>query len=99
MSAQGVAIATQSTQPERGHAMGKTKVRTTFTPATVNEVEKAELIDLSRGGLLFSHETTDDTRELGLKSPERWRDGKVETVESGVITDVVVDDDESEGKE
>lgn len=54
--------------------MGKTKVRTTFTPAIVNEVEKAELIDLSRGGLLHSHETTKDTESLELESKHEWRD-------------------------
>ena len=57
-------------------APGTTKVRTTLSPHVVLEVGPAELLDLERQGLIHSRE--------GGKG---WRDGKAETVESGVITD------------
>jgi len=44
------------TQPERGRAVGLTKVRTTFTPGEVIEVDERELLDLKRQGLIHSLE-------------------------------------------
>lgn len=63
-----------NTQPERGHAVATTKVRTTFTPGTVTKVESAELLDLSRLGLLFSHEDSKDAQSLELKPKHKWVD-------------------------
>jgi len=42
------------TQPERGRAVGLTKVRTTFEPGKVIEVDERELLDLERQGLVYS---------------------------------------------
>ena len=39
---------------ERNDAVGKTKVRTTITPGEVLNVDDAELLDLTRQGLLLS---------------------------------------------
>lgn len=84
-----------STSKERGRILG-TKIRTTIEPGKVLEVGDAELVDLHRQHLLHSHESNDSTKGLGLKSASKWRDGKVEVVESGVITDPPVEDDEDE---
>lgn len=89
MSARSVASTTSarpsSTSKERGRALA-TKVRTTIEPGKVLEVDDAELVDLHRLGLLYSFDKNDSTdRIVGAKSPNRWRDGKVEDVESGVV--------------
>lgn len=65
------------TQPERGHAVAdKTKVRTTFTPGEVIEIDSVELLDLERQGLIHSREGDDD-----------WHDDDLVEIDSGVITD------------
>jgi len=79
-----------------------TKVRTTFNPDTVLEVGDAELIDLKRQGLIYSHEPLTDDRykalPLGkLASPERWKDGKAETVDPGQLTAPEVADTDKKG--
>lgn len=83
-------------------ANNTTKVRTTFTPDTVLEVGDAELIDLKRQGLIYSHEPLSDDRYKALplnelKSPERWKDGKAETVEPGQLAAPEVANDEQKG--
>ncbi len=73
------------TSKERGRALS-TKVRTTFEPEKVLEVDDAELVDLSRQKVLHSFERNDSTDALGIgKSPNRWRDGKPEETEGGVL--------------
>lgn len=47
------------TQPERGRAVALSKVRTTFTPGEVIEVDERELLDLERQGLIYSGELAD----------------------------------------
>lgn len=65
------------TQPERGQAVAdKTKVRSTFTPGEVIEVDERELLDLERQGFIHSREGDDD-----------WRDAEPIDIDSGVITD------------
>lgn len=89
---------------ERTHTMANTtKVRTTFTPDTVLEVGDAELIDLKRQGLLHSHEPLTDDRykallgEGNIKSPERWKDGKAESVDPGQLAAPEVATDDKKG--
>lgn len=102
MSARSRAKATTtrppSTSKERGRVLG-TKIRTTIEPGKVLEVGDAELVDLHRQHLLHSHEGNENTKALGLgKSLNKWHTGKAEVIESGVITDPQVeDDDEDEG--
>lgn len=52
-----------------------TKLRTTFTPGVVLEVEASELLDLERGGLIYSREGDDN-----------WEDGEAEDITSGELT-------------
>lgn len=74
-----------------------TKARTTIEPGKVLEVDDAELVDLHRQHLLHSFERNDTTNALGLgKSPNRWRGGDVEVVDSGVITDSNGGDDDED---
>lgn len=56
--------------------MAETKVRTSINPGEVIEVSDAELLDLSRQGLIHSRE-----------GDESWQDAEPIEVESGVITD------------
>lgn len=63
-------------KPRASAGNGLTKVRTKFTPAVVIEVGSAELLDLECQGLI-------DSRE----GDKGWRDGDVEAIESGIITD------------
>lgn len=56
--------------------MAETKVRTSINPGEVIEVSDAELLDLSRQGLIHSRE-----------GDESWQDAEPEQVDSGVITD------------
>lgn len=98
MSAQPAAKTTTnrppSTSKERGRVLG-TKIRTTIEPGKVLEVDGAELLDLHRQGLLHSFERGESTDAIGAgKSPNRWRDGTVTEVESGVITDAADDDED-----
>lgn len=77
-----------STEPEQENAVSKkstTSVRTANRPFEAIEVGAAEFLDLTRQGLVYSHEDVE-----GLKSPNKWvaptTSEKVETT-SGVITD------------
>lgn len=45
--------------------MAKTKVRTTIEPAVVLEVDDAELLDLTRQGLIQSIEDETDDKKKG----------------------------------
>lgn len=56
--------------------MAETKVRTSINPGEVIEVSDAELLDLSRQGLIHSRE-----------GDESWQDAEPVEVDSGVITD------------
>jgi hypothetical protein len=52
----------------------KTKVRVTIEPGVVREVDRAELLDLHRQGLLYSFERSEVTDDIvGTKSPNRWQ--------------------------
>lgn len=98
MSAQPVAKTTTSRPPstskERGRILA-TKIRTTIEPGKVLEVDGAELLDLHRQGLLHSFERGESTDAIGAgKSPNRWRDGDVVDVPSGVITDAPTEEPE-----
>lgn len=74
-----------------------TKVRTTIEPGKVLEVDDAELVALHRQALLHSFERGDTTNALDLgKSPNRWRGGEAEVVDSGVITDSNGGDDDED---
>lgn len=60
------------------------KVRTTIRPHKVIEVGDAELLDLTRQGLIHSHEDRE-----GLKSPHKWEPaskGELEKTGDGIIT-------------
>lgn len=66
-----------ATEHERGTTVADTtKVRTTFTPDEVIEVDSAELLDLERQHLIHSRE-----------GDEGWQDAEPSETESGVITD------------
>ena len=65
--------------------MAKTKVRTTFDPATVLEVDERELVDLERQGLIHSRQL--GKNEKPRKGEKAWESGKAESTDSGVITD------------
>lgn len=68
---------TTTTEHERGTTVAdKTKVRTTFTPGEVIEVDERELVDLERQHLIHSRE-----------GDEGWQDAEPVETESGVITD------------
>jgi hypothetical protein len=76
-----------------------TKVRTTFTPDVVTDVGDSEFLDLSRQGLISSHERLD--KESGLvpvAGRGRWKDGDAVAVESGVVTDTQAVPAATEGK-
>lgn len=76
-----------STSKERGRILA-TKVRTTIEPGKVLEVDDAELVDLHRQHLLHSFERSESTDAISAgKSPNRWRNGEVTPVDSGIITD------------
>lgn len=65
------------TENERGNTVADmTKVRTTFTPGTVIEVDERELLDLDRQHLIHSRE-----------GDEGWQDDEPVESDSGVITD------------
>lgn len=56
--------------------MGTHLVRVTQEPSVVREVDDAELLDLSRQGLLHSYEHTEAAAEVldGVtKTPGRWK--------------------------
>lgn len=61
-----------------------TKVRTSINPEEVIEVGAAELLDLTRQGLIHSRE-----------GDETWQDAEPVEVESGVITDGLAEQAES----
>lgn len=68
---------TSTTEQERGTTVAdKTKVRTTFTPGEVIEVDERELVDLERQHLIHSR-----------KGDEGWQDAEPVETDSGVITD------------
>lgn len=60
----------------KGNTVAETKVRTSINPGEVIEVSDAELLDLTRQGLIHSRE-----------GDEAWQDDEPVEVESGVITD------------
>lgn len=77
-------LADNNTEPERGNAMArKTKVRTTLNPGTVIKVEEAELIDLSRQGLIYSRELADG--ETIPKGEKAFVDDEPVETESGTL--------------
>jgi hypothetical protein len=70
------------------------RVRTTIEPGKVLEVDDAELVALHRQHLLHSFERSENTDAAGLgKSPNRWRNGEVEEVASGLLDAPAVGDD------
>lgn len=74
-----------------------TKLRTTFTPGRVVDVEDGEFIDLKRQGLIHSHESIDQdsliaTQFKSVASPNRWKDGDVVETPKGDLSTNAADD-------
>lgn len=74
-----------------------TKLRTTFTPGRVVDVEDGEFIDLKRQGLIHSHESIDQdsfisTQFKSVASPNRWKDGNVVETPKGDLSTNAADD-------
>lgn len=75
-----------------------TKLRTTFTPGRVVDVEDGEFIDLKRQGLIHSHEPIDKensfiaTQFESVASPKRWEDGDVVETPKGDLSTNASDD-------
>lgn len=74
-----------------------TKLRTTFTPGRVVDVEDGEFIDLKRQGLIHSHEPIDQdsfiaTQFKSVASPNRWKDGDAVETPRGDLSTNAADD-------